>query len=409
MNSELYPDLLKVDTPALVKRYNEALRALGLESTTLTTFHLDGAGWSPEIAEEQGERYYLAQGLANPFAIIVTPEQRGSALYALAASFERALLASYYARFSSEIADVTRETALYLEFDQGFSSYTSPQNLLLIESVTVRSSSSGLGAVAARQAELVETFTNEPLAWFDSSLRRQIIDSAKTHGDLRARRLTIPDVAFEEVANFYTPAFGGVFVLRARSGNAYLILASEPEYDALVSKRHAVYLNDPELLEHLQAESLIDLGLAWYRTHLDALRQKRECLLADLFFTHDPETDFANLTGPQRKGRLQALKDKVPETLLELEYLVTKLERGDHVRPEQLSPDLTRLLLRPSEDVTGQQREVVWQLLARLETRDPVQLYRFDREKFVASYEAWPEAKKRWALSVLEGASSAGL
>ncbi len=398
----LYPDLVTIGSPALVKRYNDALQALGVAPTALTAFHVDGLGWSPEIADEKGEHYYLTQGWANSFAVVLSIDQRSSRLYAPVMSYERPLMASYYARFGAEIADLTRETALYLEFDQGFSNYTSAQNLLQIRSVTVRSHAGGLGAVADEQAKLVEQFRDEPLAWFDDSLRRRIIASAKTHGDLRARRLGIPDVVFDGTADFYTPAFGGVFVLRSRGGNAYLILEDEAEFEGLTSKRHAVYLRDPELLEHLQAESLVEIDLAWYRTHLGALRQKREFLLADLFFEHDPETDFAGLTGPQRKGRLLELQSEVPETLLELEYLITKLERGDRVRPEQLSADLTRLLLRPHDSVTEHQRAVVQQLLTRLEGRDPVALYAFDREKFVELYAAWPEAQRRWAVGLLE-------
>ncbi|CAN5845644.1 hypothetical protein BH24DEI2_BH24DEI2_08980 [soil metagenome] len=398
----LYPDLVKVNSSALVKRYNDALTALGIAPTSLSAFQLDGMGWSPEVAAEKGERYYLTQGWANPFVVILTVDQRGSGLYAPVTSYERPLMASYYARFGAEIADLTRETALYLEFDQGFSSYASPQNLLQIESVTVRSSAGGLGAVADEQAKLVTQFRDEPLAWVDPELRQRIIASAKAHGDLRARRLGIPDVVFEETADFYTPAFGGVFVLRSRGGNAYLILEREPEFEALASKRHAVYLHDPELLEHLQAENFVDLDLSWYRANPNALRQKRDFLLADLFFEHDPNTDFAGLTPPQRKGRLLELQSVVPETLLELEYLVTKLERGDRVRPEQLSADLTKLLLRPHESVVGHQREVVQQLLPRLEGRDVAALYRFDREKFVERYETWPEAKRRWAVGLLK-------
>ena len=397
-----YPDLVRITSSALLKRYNDALTELGLAPTTLTTFQIDGSGWSPEIAAEKGERYYLTHGLANSFAVILTVDQRGSALYAPAMSFGRPLMASYYARFAAEIADLTRETALQLEFDQGFSTYANPQNLLRVESVTVRSNAGGLGAVAAEQNELVERFRDEPLAWFDTALRRRIMDSARTHGDLRARRLGIPDVVFEETANFYTPAFGGVFVLRSRGGNAYLVLENETEFEALTSKRHAVYLHDPELLEHLQAENLVEMDLAWYRTRPDALRQKREFLLADLFFEHNPETDFAALTAPQRKGRLLELQSEVPETLLELEYLITKLERGDRVRPEQLSADLTKLLLRPHETVAGHQREVVQQLLSRLEPRDVVELYKVDRERFVELFETWPEAKQRWVMGVLE-------
>ena len=66
------------------KRYNECLTDIGIEPTKLKKFHIDGWGWSPEVAKEKDDRFYLSHGIANPFAIIVSPEQkRLPALYAL--------------------------------------------------------------------------------------------------------------------------------------------------------------------------------------------------------------------------------------------------------------------------------------------------------------------------------------
>ena len=59
--------LFHVGTADLVKRYNDCLEDIGLQRTELKEFHIDGWGWSPEIAEEQQDRLYLSHGAANPY------------------------------------------------------------------------------------------------------------------------------------------------------------------------------------------------------------------------------------------------------------------------------------------------------------------------------------------------------
>ncbi len=44
--------LFPVDTKLMKKRYNECLTDIGIEVTNLGKFHIDGWGWSPEIAKE---------------------------------------------------------------------------------------------------------------------------------------------------------------------------------------------------------------------------------------------------------------------------------------------------------------------------------------------------------------------
>ena len=69
--------LIAIDTPELVGRYNACLQQLGIAPTDLTSFRIDGMGWSPEIARDKGDIHYLCAGIANPMAVIVSPSQRG--------------------------------------------------------------------------------------------------------------------------------------------------------------------------------------------------------------------------------------------------------------------------------------------------------------------------------------------
>ncbi len=43
----MFGNLIPVDSPALVERYNRALKALTGKATKLTDFHIDISGYSP--------------------------------------------------------------------------------------------------------------------------------------------------------------------------------------------------------------------------------------------------------------------------------------------------------------------------------------------------------------------------
>lgn len=398
--------LVPVATPALVGRYNETLADLGIAPTELSEFHVDGMGWSPEIAVERGKRYYLSHGMAHPLAIVVSPDQRNKPVYAPFASYDRRLMKAYFDRFLPEIADVTRDAALWLDFDRHLSRFTSPRDLLLVDYVTIRSNAGRLTQAAREQRGLVERFQNEELGWFDAALRSRIVESATVHGDLRFRRLDIPELRFDEVGTFYTGLFGGTFVLRSlKHAEHLLILQDEEEMKKLAEPgENAWLLADGNLVVRLMEEDVVGLDMDWYRRDLGVLREKLGYISGDAICRADPEVDFAELTLPQQRQRIEALGDAVPETYFELERLIVQLERGT-VDAGDVSPELRLLLLHPHDRFApgSSERDVIWQLLCRLSDLDILRLYVVDKEAFFEAYRSWPESKKRWAAGRIAG------
>ena len=57
--ANLYQSELIPVSGKLVERYNKCLKTLGFKETQLTSFSIDGIGWSPEIAEERKNVQYL--------------------------------------------------------------------------------------------------------------------------------------------------------------------------------------------------------------------------------------------------------------------------------------------------------------------------------------------------------------
>ena len=188
--------LIHIDKPALVERYNACLEDIGLEKTSLDNFHIDGWGWSPEIANEMDNKYYLSHyGPANPYAIILTPLQEDRPIYFPYHSFDRHMMKEVFKQCGNQISDLTTETAIWIDIDQEIMRYRSPQDLLMIESINLKFNTSGHLMKAAReQRELVRIFYDEENAWGDTELHRKIIQSCTQYGDLRFRSLDIPEI-----------------------------------------------------------------------------------------------------------------------------------------------------------------------------------------------------------------------
>ncbi len=97
-----------VGTARSVQRYNACLEDIGLQTTKLTEFHIDGWGWSPEIAEELQNKEYLSHGSANPYSVIISPEQQHCSLYYPYHSFDWDIHQQVFEQYAAQIADFSR-------------------------------------------------------------------------------------------------------------------------------------------------------------------------------------------------------------------------------------------------------------------------------------------------------------
>jgi hypothetical protein len=392
--------LFKVQTPTLVARYNRTLAALGLKETTLKAFHLDMMGFSPEIAAETGDPFYLSYGTANPFVVVVSPLQAGKMLLNPYHSFDALLTQQFYSVHARQLGDLTRDTCVYAELDQGLSHYASASDLLLIHRACLQPSAGELSAVIDQQNALVSQFMQDGNRWFDRRLRHEIIRHARQHGDLRERAHLLSSVCLEPVASFYTQAFGGVFVLRGQGGS-YLVFERVPETRVHSAEAAVLTLSHPELPEQLMGENLADIDLDYYAVHTEKLRELLDYLLATILCDADPTVQFSLLSATQRRQRLFALRHQTPPVYFELEQLISRLEAGMTVTHASLSRDLFRLLLHPHRDLDELSRITVWQLLLRLAPIHPKRLFKLDKRLFFQQFASWTPARQRWVTEVL--------
>lgn len=392
--------LVTVNTPEMVRRYNDCLDQMGIEPTSLNTFHIDGIGWSPEISAEKNDPFYLSGGIANLFVIILTPDQKNKPVYFPFHSFVRKMMAEFFRKHESSISDITATHGIWLDIDDGLSDYESPADLLLMNNIVIRSSAGGLLRAANAQKRLVAKFYKDD-NWSDVNLRQKMVESAQNYGDLRYRHVEIPETKFE-LKSFFTRAFGGVFVFRHQGKQEDLLILEDGQAMDDIDLKNAYVISNPDLLARLNQIGLIEIDFDWYKNHPERIESKIEILSAEAICCNNPDIDYISLTSAQKKVKLRQLKDNLPSLYFELEKIEKKLSGGQRIKIKDLSPEARKMLARPASSLPRDISEVVWKLLSKMRPISGFKKYVFDREKFIEEYPTWPLAKRRWAIKMIK-------
>lgn len=399
--------LVPIRTPAMVKRYNGCLLDIGIKPTELKSFQIDGIGWSPQIAEEKGDDCYLSHGEANQFAILLSPDQEGKPIYAPAHSFDFELMAEVFRVARKQIANLTAETGLWLDIDQQIDHYHSPLDLLMLEGIRVKPTTiDRIIQAAVEQRQLVSQFREDNDLWMDGAARAKLIHSATVYGDLRYKPCIIPEIPFQNVANFYSRAFGGLFLFRDLPGllgsSNLMILEDARRHDSIIDRHDWIFASrDVALYKYLIKRKLAIIDPEKFRADPQLLASLKENLLADALFRYgDNNYNLADATDAQKKRVARDLGPRLPEVYFEIDAFSKRLRDGE-AKVSDLSKDLSRLLVRPREELTASLKQVVWMALMKLNPHSVEYLYQYSRLQFYSMYKGWPDERKRWALARL--------
>ena len=100
-----------------------------------------------------------------------------------------------------------------MDFDQHIDAFYEPLDILKYDKVTISFNLiNDLDKIQEEQRKLVEKF-NSDNNFIDETIHEQLLESAKTHGDLRNRELALEPIVFQ-TDSFFTKTFGGIYLLR---------------------------------------------------------------------------------------------------------------------------------------------------------------------------------------------------
>ena len=388
---------------ALAKRYNECLALLGVSPTDLKQFSVDGLGWSPEIALEKKNNYYLSIGEANTNAIIVSPEQKNKPVHMPSHSFDRDVLHAVFAAYEKEIRDITKDAAICLHFDQNIETFYDPFDLLRYKKIEVTFEIlNGLDEKQKEQLQLIESFY-EGNNFIDRTLHKKLLNFAKTYGDLRDRKLSLEPIVLE-VSSFYTRAFGGVFLLRDfikdimifEDEEAYKKAISDTDYDVILFHKDHKELVDT-LVHHLILEPN-------FKKVIKTARYDR--IKKHLFagYLESPAHSYKEILDNHFlfKKYLNAFDIKVQKEITGVElYHQKKIVNKTLKIADFVSLDLIKTLHQPHSSLEEEHKELIWKLLTKIAPKDPLHLYWYDKNHFYKAYADWESSYQDWVIELI--------
>ena len=393
----MFGNLVRVDSPVLVDRYNRALEHLTGKRTTLDAFHIDISGYSPEIGDELGDDLYLNQRGVNRQFILLTTDQETAPLLNAKFSTSRGILRQFIQSNRAQLFALTTRDAVAGELVNTVYSVDDPVRLFDIRKVTVEAdTTSGAVATARKLRSKIDRFKSEPNAWFDDVLIGEMIGLAKQTGDVVRNPVMLQEMSFDQT-NFWTAHFGGLYIFRGVEHPAAIVSGDKTKLGDLpiayvmdFSDRSAIAkffeLND--LVEPVARARGIDAGAI--------LHQKMDFVVAEVASVMGEDLTGATRRDLRRLGRHYA--KLLPAEWQGLAALARWAEE-DGPWPRITSEHPAYFYTLRAKDHPD--ADLVNMLLADLSPLDIRQLFICHKEAFYRAYAGWPDAKKAYVADFL--------
>ncbi|MBD10652.1 MAG: hypothetical protein CMC68_07925 [Flavobacteriaceae bacterium] len=401
--ANLYRSELIPVSGKLVERYNKCLKTLGFKETKLISFSIDGVGWSPEVAEEKKDVHYLNHGDANPHGIIISPLQKGKPVYLPFHSFDRDMMQHIFKTHGSKINDITRDSAICIDFDQDIDVFYEPLDILKYDDVSISFRLiDNLEEKQKEQLQLVDKFRTGN-NFIDEDIHKELLDSAKTYGDLRNRDLNLYPLHYT-TGSFYTRAFGGVYLLRDFI-QTIVVFENEDSYkEAIKDTIHDVliyYIDQPELVEKLKSHIIIECDLEYMVTTPNYDRIKKFELYNKL---EQPEHPIKEILDSKAlfKSYLNKINIDARKQVMGVELYLEKLERSNAYKIEDMvDQSMYFALHQPHSSLSSEHRDLIHKLLINIAPKDVLFLYWYDKEQFYKNYETWDSSFQDWVIETI--------
>lgn len=398
--ANLYRSELIQVSGKLVERYNKCLKTLGFKETKLKSFSIDGVGWSPEVAEEKENVQYLNHGDANPHGIIISPLQKGKPVYLPFHSFDKEMMQHVFRTHGQKINDITRDSAICIDFDQDIDVFYEPLDVLKYDDVSITFRLiDNLETKQKEQLKLIDKFRTEN-NFIDERIHQQLLDSAKTYGDLRDRDLSLHPLHYS-TSSFFTRAFGGVYLLRDFIKPIIIFENLDHYKEAIKDTVHDIliyHISQPELVEKLKSHLIIDCDLEQVVDTPNYNRIKKFELYQFLKETEHPIKDILD-NKALFKSYLNKIDMKARKQVMSVELYLEKLERSNAYKIEDIvDQQLYFALHQPHSSLSAEHRDLIHKLLINIAPKDVLFLYWYDKEQFYKSYDTWDNSFRDWVI-----------
>lgn len=394
----MYGNLFEVSSPALVERYNRALKHLIGKETKLTDFHVDISGFSPEIGDELDDPIYLNPNGCNRMFILLSPEQKIGPLLNTHFSTSRSILRRFIDSNEEQLFALTAVDAVAGELVNSVYAIDDPAQVFRIRQIEIEADTTEKHVEKGDLLrEKINQFMQEPDAWWDDVLTAEMISLAKETGDIIRHPIKLEHTKYTQ-GNFYTEHSGGLYVFRDMTVPAAISVKPKNELGDLPIE-NVVDFNDPNTIAHFFDVNGLTEPLVTSKNPNAAaiIRQRLNFMIVDAAI--DAGDDVANLDNRKLRDLVRRNNRNLPEEFHVLNDLLHWIENNaswPRVTSEHPAYFYT---IRASQH---KDRDLVNMLLAQLTPRDPRQLFICHKSAFYKAYSTWSDAKREYVTDFLE-------
>lgn len=393
----MFGNLLLVESPALVDRYNRALKHLTGKVTELNEFHIDISGYSPEIGDELDDQYYMNHAGLNRQFILLTTEQKTAPLLNASFSTSRSIIRQFIAENEGQLFALTTRDAVAGELVNSVYSVNTPDKLFDIRKITIEADTTdGAVAMAEKLGDLIDHFKTAPDAWFDDVLIAKMTELAKKTGNLTRNPITLTEMSFAQ-DNFWTALFGGIYIFRSVASPAAISVKGKVALGAMPIAQVLDFGDRTAIAQFLLTNDLVETIVEARGVDAAAiLHQRMDFIVADVAATMGEPLSGVNRRDLRALGRKYAAV--LPAAWQGLAALARWAEDGGSW--PQITSDhdayfyTLRAKNRPDADLVNM-------LLADLSPLDIRQLFICHKEAFYRAYAGWSGEKQTYVADFL--------
>lgn len=394
----MYGGMLRVNQPHMIARYNAALGALGIQQTKLGAISLDATGFSPEVAEELEDPYYLDPHGVNRRFIILSPEQGSLPVTNINFSYTTDLMHAFFEENRQALQVLTLKDVVYGEIDNSTYRVDDLEDILSIKRIEfIVKTADKLLEKARLLNRLVERFRDEYDSWRNDALIDEILELARACGDPRSNDLIPRKTKFEQ-HSFWTRHFGGIYVFHDEDDSGAVVIGEPDKPDFALGqsslKRYLPLSAYEDIYTYLYVTDRVELwNAAWLdRSEILDLRIKQYVLAA--IARANPTKDLVELDETWVK---QWVRDNFENLAEDGAFpFLTRMRKnafnGSRINLDEVRPDLRFLTMRANPDHPD--HWVVNRLLSEYVPFDFLTRFIVNKEAFYDDYQGF-ESKFR--------------
>ncbi len=400
-NNLIFGSLYLVNEPHLIERYNRALEAFGLVRSKLDEFEIDMTGFSPQVAEELDDTFYLDPAGINRRFIILTPDQSELPIVHTLFSNTEDLMVKFFERNARALYALTIKDVVFGEIEDSVFSVDNIEDLLAIEQVEFKvSTPSNLLARASELKIMIERLRKEPNAWRDDALLKRMVSTVSVTGDIRTNSL-LPDEVIFRHNTFWTAHFGGMYVFIDEDTTTVI---GDPNAPGFRRSRpwQVSYLdiNDRRrVFDFLVSTRRIELPRGSWIERTGLLDKRAQMVALWLAKELEPELNFNRTDWRWIKswvGQNSKLVDNEGSIPL-ISWVVAQLSNWSGLDMDEIHPDHRFVLCRA---MPGHEDQfLINRLISEYLPFDYMMRYIYNKFAFYEEYKSWPKSYQEYVVS----------